>query len=594
MVARKGEVIGAGEIALVWSDATLARARRELPATPKVSFGWREYLGDEADVALGEDGLDYAVAYESYRLASDMTQRWYVAGGRAFLEWDGVPVGAAAQADLFSFFEPWLRLSAVLDHILATHRPAKVIFIDDGSPRSSFLAATLAARGVPYESPGGRRGARLGRRVGLAVRRLWPAMFLAARRKAYRGLQPGRLERRMTRPGAVVFWGQFGRFELDVYEEFRRAYGGDVPYVAATMAAARAAGRAGIICDTLLEGLPPLRRTGRLLRALSSDYAALERRGMFEEFGLAPGLAAFFREHFPFRPGAYLSTLASFATATERFLARWRPALVVHLSDVHMTGRLVAALAARDGVPALVVQNHITGGPTFGYLPLSSTKMAVWGQVSYDWMVEGGAPPEKLAVVGSPYAAVAARRSESIEVGEDERRAVVVATNNYDADVNRVLALAGAAYAKERGVPLVFRPHPAESEAPYRAVIRNKRLADAAVVRDAPLSEVLARAAVVVASHSGIGVDAVAAGVPLVHVNLLAGVPDYIPYVEYGAAVGVRDARDLPAALDDVLASPPGRFDAGREAFARAYLGSEAGDPFVNIAALARELEGSM
>lgn len=579
---------------MVWSDATLARARRERPGTPKVSFGWREYLGDEADVALGEDGLDYAVAYESYRLASDMTQRWYVAGGRSFLEWDGVPVAAAAQADLFSFFEPWLRLSAVLEHILATRRSAKVIFFDDGSTRPSFLAVTLAARGVPYESVGGGRGVRLGRRVGLAVRRrLCPAMFLAARRKAYRGRPPGRLERRMKRPGAVVFWGQLGRFEVDVYEEFRRAYGGDVPYVAATMAAARGAGRYGIVCDSLLDRVAPIRGTARLLRRLSADYAALERRGMFEEFGLAPGLAAFFREHFPFRPGAYLSTLAAFAAATERFLARWRPALVVHVSDVHMTGRLVAALAARDGVPALVIQNHITGGPTFGYLPLSSTKMAVWGPVSYDWMVEGGAPPEKLAVVGSPYAAVAARSLESVVVEKKERRAVVVATNNYDPDVNRVLALACAAYAKERGVPLVFRPHPAESEAPYRAVIRKTAPADAAVARDAPLAEVLAGAAVVVASHSGVGVDAVVAGVPLVHVNLLAGVPDYIPYVEYGAAVGVNDARELPAALDDVLASPPDRFDAGREAFARAYLGSEAGDPFANIAALARELEAS-
>lgn len=579
---------------MVWSDAALARARRERPGTPRVSFGWREYLGDEGDVALGEEGLDYAVAYESYRLASDMTQRWYAAGGRAFLEWDGVPVGAAAQADLFSFFEPWLRLSAVLEHILARYRPGKIFFVDDGSARPSFLAAALAARGVPYEALGGRRGARLGPRVGLAVRRrLWPAMFLAARRKAYRGREAGRLERRMTRPGAVVFWGQFGRYEVDVYEEFRRAYGGDVPYVAATMAAARAAAQAGIRCDSLLDKPPPLRRTARLLRALSADYAALERRGMFEEFGLAPGLAAFFRERFPFRPAAYLSTLAAFAAAAERFLARWRPALVVHLSDVHMTGRLVAALAARDGIPALVIQNHITGGPTFGYLPLSSTKMAAWGRVSRDWMVAGGAPPEKLAVVGSPYAAVAARRMESIDAAASERRAVVVATNNYDPDVNRVLASACAAYARERGVPLVFRPHPAESEAPYRAVIRGAGLADAAVVRDAPLAEVLARAAVVVASHSGVGVDAVVAGVPLVHVNLLAGVPDYIPYVEYGAAVGVRDARELPAALDDVLASPPGRFDAGREAFARAYLGSDAGDPFANIAALARELVGS-
>jgi hypothetical protein len=88
-------------------------------------------------------------------------------------------------------------------------------------------------------------------------------------------------------------------------------------------------------------------------------------------------------------------------------------------------------------------------------------------------------------------------------------------------------------------------------------------------------------------------VDAVVAGVPLVHVNLMRGVADYIPYVEYGAALGVADAADIAAAIDEALAAPPGRFDAGREAFARAYLGAEAGDPFENLATLARELEGA-
>jgi hypothetical protein len=543
---------------------------------------------------LGEESLDVAVSYDSYRLASDMAQRWHTIDGRAFLVWDGVPVGAAAQADLLAFFEPWLRLNAVLDHILITRRPGKVLFVDDGSTRPSFLAATLAARGVPFEALGASRAARLRSRVGLAVRRrLWPAMFAAARRKAYRGAAPAKSERAAPGAGGTVFWGQFGRFELDVYEGFRRAYGEDVPYVAATMVATRTAAQAGVACGSLLERRPPLGRTARLLRSLRADYAALERAGMFEQFGLAPGLARFFRQNFPFRPAAYLAALAGFATATERFLARRRPKLVVHMSDVHMTGRLVAALAARDGIPALVIQNHITGGPTFGYLPLSSSKMAAWGRVSRDWMVAGGAPPERVAVVGSPYAAAVAPHLSAAAMPENERDALVLATNNYDPDVNRVLALACAAYAKERELPLVFRPHPSESEAPYRAVIKKAALPDADVARDVPLDEVLARAAAVVASHSGVGVDAVLARVPLVHVNLAPGLEDYIPYVAYGAALGVRDVAGLPAALDEARASPPGRFDAGREAFAREYLGSDAGDPFENIAALARELEGA-
>ncbi len=579
---------------MVWSDATLASLRRARPRGPIVSFGWREYLGDEADVALGEEGIDYAITYESHRLASDMVQNWFTSDEKVFLQREGVGVGASAQADLFNFFQPYLRLNFVLDHVLDTYRPARVLFADDGSLCASFLGATLRGRGVPYESLGKARGVKFARRAGLAVRRrVWPAMFLAARRQARRGRSVRRLSRPMTRPGAAVFWGQFGRFELDVYEEFCRAYGEEVPYVAATLAAARDAGRAGIVCDALVDRLPPLALSRRLLRSLTADYRELERAGLFERFDLPPGLPAFFREHFPFRPEAYLVTLAMFAAAVEEFLARWRPSLVVHLSDVHMTGRLVTTVAARRGTPALVIQNHITGGPTFAYLPLSSTKMAAWGRVSRDWMVAGGAPPEKVAVVGSPYAAVVARRLRSTAPARPgARRTLVVATNNYDPDQNRAVALACASYASERDLRLVFRPHPSEPHALYHAIIRRSRLADAAVAADEPLADVLREAAAIVTGHSGIGVDAVVGRVPLVHVNLMRDLPDYIPYVAYGAAVGVRDIAGLAAAVDGVLAAPPDYFDAGREAFARAYLGRDAGDPFENIAALARELEG--
>ena len=574
----------------MWSEATLAAARRPGAA---VSFGWRDYAGERDDLALGEEGIDFAITDASYRLASEVAQNWSAVDGRDALAWEDVPVGRAVQIDAFNFFRPYIRLSYVLDHVLATHRPTRVAFADDGSLRAAFLAAALAARGVPYEVTARRRGPALARRAGTALRRrAWPAMFLAARRQVRRGGRAPTRERRMKEPGRAVFWGQFGRLELDVYEEFCRAYGEEVPYFAATPAAARAARQSGIACDSLFDRLPPGGRTRRCFGALTAGYRALEREGLFGRFDLPPGAATFFADYFPFRPVAYLISPAMSAAAIERVVATWRPSVVVHLSDAHLTGRLVAEFAARGGTPSLVIQNHITGGPTFGYLPLSSSAMAAWGEVSRDWMAAGGAPPEKLAVVGSPYAA-ALRRTLSGGDADRSTGTLVVATNNYDPDQNRVMASACVAYAAARGRRLVFRPHPSEPDGLYRASIESAGAVDAAIARDEPLDRMLAGAAVVVTCQSGIGVDAVVAGVPLVHVNLMRGVADYIPYVEYGAALGVADPADLPAAIDEAVAAPPGRFDAGREAFARAYLGAEAGDPFANLAALARELEGA-
>ncbi|MGD8717192.1 MAG: hypothetical protein PVH29_00080 [Candidatus Zixiibacteriota bacterium] len=578
---------------MVWSDATLAALRRVRPGARVVSFGWDEYSGGWSDVALGEEGMDFAANHESYRVASALASSWYISGGKSYLTWDGVPLGAAAQIDLFRFFQLPLRLYFVLEHIIKRYEPSRVTFVRDGSARALFLARVLDGCGIRWDTVG-RRSVRGSGPTARAFRRyLWPAMFLAARRRARQGRAAVRKDLSITEPGGVVFWGQFDRLEFDVYEGFCRSYGREVPYFAGALAAARQAGAAGIKCSSIFDRMPPRGETRKLFRKLAADFKELERAGLFAGIELPPGLADYFRAKLPFRPGTWLVTIAMFATAVEAFLERWRPSLIVHMSDAHMAGRLVSTLAGRRGVPTLVIQNHITGGPTFGYLPLSSSRMAAWGDVSRDWMIAGGAPPEKVVVTGSPYAALAARKCNELNrPGKRKAGSLVLATNILSPDENRALARACASYSAQRGRRLVVRPHPVEADALYRAIISRAGLTDAVITKDTPLEEVLADAAVVVMSQSGVGVDAVAAGVPFIYVNLAPDVPDYIPYVRYGAAAGVRDLGRLERTIDDVLHAPPGSFDRGREAFGRAYLGTDAGDPFDNLADLARELEG--
>jgi len=573
----------------VWDEAGAAVVRKHDARLPLVSFGWHGYAGD-GDAALGEEGLDFGVGDKVLTLAAALAQRWHTVGGRGYLQWRGIPVGAAPTADLYDFFKPAVKLYYVWRHVVARYAPQEVVFVDDGSPAAALLPYLAAADRVGSWRLGAAAFARARRRLDLASRRfVWPMMFEAARRRGRAGGVAPRLDARMRRPGGAVFWGQLGSYDVDVYLALRERLGPDLPFFAATPAAARGGRRAGALCDTLYDARPPAGRVRAVFGALAVDYRALERAGLFDGFGLPPALVSYFRDRFVFRPDAYLISLAFTAAAVEAFLERWRPALVVHLSDVHLTGRLVSAMAARRGLRSLVIQNHITGGPTFGYLPLTSDLMATWGRVSRDWMVAGGAPRDRLVVVGSCYAALAAPlyRGRAASPG---RAKVVVATNSFDADHNRELALAAGAWARARpDFRLVFRPHPGEGEELYRAVIRKFGLAGAEVAARAPLADVLRDAAVVVTGHSGIGVDAVVAGVPMVHVNLMRGVADYIPYVAYGAALGLGELAWLGTAVAEAAASP-GWFQEGRRAFSREYLGDDRGDPFANLARLVREM----
>lgn len=537
--------------------------------------------------------MPYAAADEVLRRAAALAQNWFRPGGKETLVWEGAAVGSSVAPDTFNFFAPIIKLDLTLGHIRAVYPDARITFVDDGSTAPSFLKAVLPARGIPGEALGGSALAAARNTWGLRARRaVWPWMWRRAGRQAGAEAVAAPAERLALRREGAVFWGQFGGFETDVYRELRRLWGDDLTYVVATIAAGRGAARGGYRAPALMDRRPRASAVNEIYRSLRAQYRALESEGLFEGFGLGPGLAPYLRATFPFRPSAYLITLALRTAAVHDFLETYRPRVIIHMGDAHPTGRLVTTLAARAGIPSLCLQHHITGGPTFGYLPVSSSIFAAWGKVSRDWCLADGAPAERVVIAGSSYAALAARRYRGgVAAGRAGRRDIVVATNNFDHEQNRDLACACAAFARTRAdLKLVFRPHPSEPDALYHKIIGRFGVVNGSVARAEPLEEVLKRAAVMITSHSGAGVDAVAAAVPLIHVNLMAGVPDYIPYVEFGAALPLTRLGDLPLSVNRALKMSGREWDARRRSFVQEYLGAGAGDPFTNVCALAREL----
>lgn len=573
----------------MWSETTAAFLRAKRLA-PLVSFGWRSYAGGD-DVVVGEEGMSLAAADDVLQRASKLAQTWFAVGGRDYLSWRGTPLAAALATDVYHYFHFHLKLFAIWEHILSSFKPGRVYYCDDGSPQSRLLSH-LASRGdasIIFKKFTRRPPWRSLVDAGKVL--FWPALPAAARRRAGYSSVRGVGTQSATR---VVFWGQLGGLEVEVYRKLQRALGSEMRYFAGTTVAARAANAWGEPCRFLFEKTPSIRLVREILRCLRKEYNELTRAGLFAGAGVRASLVSFLRANFPFRPGAYLPSLAVAAAAVEEFFIRFKPAFVVHMSDAHLTGRLMTLAAARYGVRTLVIQNHITGGPTFGYLPLTSERFAAWGEESRAWLIAGGAPADRVVVVGSPYAALVKPVYDRLVRARGNAVTVVVATNNFDVEQNRLLATTAAAYAKSRpDLNLIFRPHPSEDGELYFNVIKRYALANASVAKGDPLADVLGRAAVVVTAHSGVGVDAVLAGLPLVHVNLMAGVEDYIPYVRLGAALACRDLNSLARVMEEAAGNPP-NLAAGRERFVKAYLGGDAGDPFDNIARIIREMAGDI
>lgn len=85
----------------------------------------------------------------------------------------------------------------------------------------------------------------------------------------------------------------------------------------------------------------------------------------------------------------------------ERSFKNVRPKKVILISDVHKLSRIASLYAKENQMSSFVLQHGATVGG-YGYLPVTSDRMLVWGELSKKWFFDRGQDEIKLIPVGSP------------------------------------------------------------------------------------------------------------------------------------------------------------------------------------------------
>jgi hypothetical protein len=260
--------------------------------------------------------------------------------------------------------------------------------------------------------------------------------------------------------------------------------------------------------------------------------------------------------------------------AIRRSLVLLRPDVVLVASDAHRYARGYALAARELGVASAVLQHGALAFEHF-YVPVVADRMLAWGPWCRDWFTERGIDTGRVDAVGCVRAPP---RQPLRETVGSPQRWLFAAQPVPDAVTRVLLDRIQGALRAHPAARLIVRPHPGESRRGALITMLDAwdvglraRVTVSPVGRS--LADDLAASDVCLVSQSTVGIDALAAGVPVV---LLTHdrVAEPIPFRAFDAvlvAASVSQASEAIASLgrSETLRGLAG----GADAFLDAYLG---------------------
>ena len=247
--------------------------------------------------------------------------------------------------------------------------------------------------------------------------------------------------------------------------------------------------------------------------------------------------------------------------AFREILERSQPARLVILNETGYAGRGAVAAGNAVGVPTVGLQHGVIAPGHIEYIHDEEALRAT--------NPDACPIPVRTLLDGRYYREVLERASAYPSGG-----LVVCGAPRYDTFLGKFRAQSGVApeyvtlvtqpiddlatvrsvfrvVMESEGVRLAVRPHPLEDATRYGDCLRELGI-EAPIFAHEDLAEVLARSMAVIAPFSTAVVEANLADRPVAVLNL-GGEPDYVPYVERGGAIGVRDLAELPGVIRDFV-----------------------------------------
>jgi UDP-N-acetylglucosamine 2-epimerase len=249
--------------------------------------------------------------------------------------------------------------------------------------------------------------------------------------------------------------------------------------------------------------------------------------------------------------------------------------MIVVAADVVEFEKTLVTVGNQKGVLSLVVQHGVTGH-SVGFVPLSATKFASWGEISKNLLIEWGVPQDKIVITGAPrYDKISRKNSfnkENIynQLGLDSNKELIVfATQIAGGKISYanlhlshkegkdLLCAMTNLMKKYPDKQLVIKLRAAEEEGITQKIVNESYLDNIKITLNINIFELVEACDLLITPWSTVGLEAMIAGKPVITMDLTGRVvPHHVSkrlYAKSGAAMGIYNEEDLIPAIKDAL-----------------------------------------
>ena len=300
----------------------------------------------------------------------------------------------------------------------------------------------------------------------------------------------------------------------------------------------------------VFEGYKHINRCQRLVEGNLSSLETVKLRGI----NLTPLLT----DYIIFLIKYDLQYLIYYVELIREMLDKEKPDMVALLCEFNRDSRALIRFSKERKIPLYYIEHSIIyDGPlTRG---LDSDYMAVEGLALKERLERYGIPAEKLIVTGRPVYDEIIETKNRIDTSLFERfgldktkKIVLLATNPYGEDNARKLVSAVVnSINKFDELQLIIKPHPRESVDFYQGVLDELNFKNGKAI-GFDTFELIKISELVMVVTSTVGLEAMLCNKPVISINLF-NLPEAVPYVKSGAAIGVFQEDKVADAIRTVL-----------------------------------------
>lgn len=236
----------------------------------------------------------------------------------------------------------------------------------------------------------------------------------------------------------------------------------------------------------------------------------------------------------------------------------------------------VATKTNLKSIPSIVIQ-HGAIGDVGGYTPVITTKIAAWGDICKNQLVNAGVPDEKVVITGNPYFDPIFDKKIDKEyicgrLGLDPRKGILLLTTLGDVETpfvmphiiawyNEKLATAVIKVMQEfKDKQLVIKTHPHEDDIIYKQLVADNNCNNVTIIKDLDLYltkdldlySIIGICDLLITRASTTGLEAMLFKKPVIWL-ILSRLKGAVPYIESNAAFGVYNEKYLKDAIENAI-----------------------------------------